>query len=445
MRYSAALCRLTGATGLIFALSSGPTVMGLLSARVSSVSLPRATSGVVHLQGTLIALHRVACTGDIALANGELLPLRFTSVAQERLLHVGDSVAVAAEVHGRARLLVRTIRTHRFGGHWLGGHWFGGHWFGGHWFGGHWLIQGTTARLLSHGNVEVLGVHGAAVVVHIGTARLHVAQTTSLFAPTAAYAADSAAQLRTNQDIVTEVTLTRAGTLDAVTVTVVASHVGRVDVEGRITAVNHAAGTVTITDENGQSTVVAMGSATAGYHVGQDAVMSGTPTGPGSSDVTVQAHDAQTEPTTVPGQADPTPGVPTPVVDPGSQAAPDPTVESWLIKGNGAPVARPGTPTATSTAAYSTLVPVPGIPDATATRIALPTSGASGVATPVPTVHVSSGGTVAVTPAPVTSVVPITATTTALTPSVPPPAQTPITGFAPAPPTALATGTPGAK
>jgi aspartate 1-decarboxylase len=61
-------------------------------------------------------------------------------------------------------------------------------------------------------------------------------------------------------------------------------------VAGTITAVNAAAGTITIQDEDGPTTVVLVGAAAGTYHVGEDVDVVGTPTGPGRSAATVQAQ-----------------------------------------------------------------------------------------------------------------------------------------------------------
>jgi hypothetical protein len=63
-----------------------------------------------------------------------------------------------------------------------------------------------------------------------------------------------------------------------------------VEVEGLITAVKPAAGTLTIQDEDGPFTVVAVGAAAATYRVGQEVEVSGIVTGAGSTGATVQAQ-----------------------------------------------------------------------------------------------------------------------------------------------------------
>ena len=64
-----------------------------------------------------------------------------------------------------------------------------------------------------------------------------------------------------------------------------------IKVEGLITAVNAAAGTITVQDDDGgPATVVALGTAGGTYSVGQDVEVFGTVTSAGSNGATVQAQ-----------------------------------------------------------------------------------------------------------------------------------------------------------
>jgi hypothetical protein len=63
-----------------------------------------------------------------------------------------------------------------------------------------------------------------------------------------------------------------------------------VEVEGLVTAVNAAAGTITIQDEDGPLIVVAVGAAAATYRVGQKVAVAGIVAGAGSNGATVQAQ-----------------------------------------------------------------------------------------------------------------------------------------------------------
>jgi hypothetical protein len=71
--------------------------------------------------------------------------------------------------------------------------------------------------------------------------------------------------------------------------TVAAPPPAQVEVGGLITAVDPGAGTITIQDDDGPTSVVSV-SAAATYHVGQDVDVVGTATGPGGSAATVQAQ-----------------------------------------------------------------------------------------------------------------------------------------------------------
>jgi hypothetical protein len=60
-------------------------------------------------------------------------------------------------------------------------------------------------------------------------------------------------------------------------------------VGGLITAVDSAAGTITVQDDDGFTSVVSV-SAAGTYSVGQDVDVAGTPTGPGGRAATVKAQ-----------------------------------------------------------------------------------------------------------------------------------------------------------
>jgi hypothetical protein len=63
-----------------------------------------------------------------------------------------------------------------------------------------------------------------------------------------------------------------------------------IKVEGRITAVNAAAGTITVQDDDGPATVVALGAARGPFYVWQEVEVYGTVTSAGSNGATVQAQ-----------------------------------------------------------------------------------------------------------------------------------------------------------
>src|SRR5919199_12912 len=122
--------------------------------QVSSLSgvSPQALAMSVVFRGTLVELHRAQRTGDLADADGRLFPLRFTSAAQAQRLRVGSRLTVLGDARYHVRLLVRALR--------LEGLSTRAH------------IHGTVARRLGRAAVEVLGMHGAAVMIHLGHARI---------------------------------------------------------------------------------------------------------------------------------------------------------------------------------------------------------------------------------------------------------------------------------
>jgi hypothetical protein len=238
---------------------------------LSGVS-PQALAMPVVFRGTLVALHRAQRTGDLADADGRLFPLRFTSVAQAQRLRVGSRLTVSADVRYHVRLLVRTLRREGVS---TRAH-----------------IHGTVARRLGRAAVEVLGVNGAALLIQLGHVRVtRVLRRAGRFVRTPA-------SIKSGDRLDTAVALMGAGAVATGTATVVAppprpSSAGpspmQIEVEGNVTAVNVAAGTITIQDEDGPTTVVAV-SAAGTYHVGEDVDVVGTATGPGGSAATVQAQ-----------------------------------------------------------------------------------------------------------------------------------------------------------
>jgi hypothetical protein len=238
---------------------------------LSRVSLQAQAIPVVF-RGTLVALHRAQRTGDLADADGRFFPLRFTSVAQAQRLRVGSRLTVAGDARYHARLLVRTVR--------LEGISTRAH------------IHGTVARRLGRGAIEMLGVNGAALLIELGHVRVtRVLRRGGRFVR-------APASIKPGDRLDTVVALTGAGAVATGTATVVAppprpSPAGpspmQIEVEGTITAVNVAAGTITIQDEAGPTTVISVRAARS-YAVGEDVDVVGTPTGPGGSATTVQAQ-----------------------------------------------------------------------------------------------------------------------------------------------------------
>jgi Cu/Ag efflux protein CusF len=80
-------------------------------------------------------------------------------------------------------------------------------------------------------------------------------------------------------------------TLKHATAPIYATPLGaHVEVEGLVTAVNPAAGTITVQDEDGPLIAVAVGAAAATYRVGQKVEVPGIGAGAGSNSATVQAQ-----------------------------------------------------------------------------------------------------------------------------------------------------------
>src|SRR5256885_2218985 len=88
-----------------------------------------------------------------------------------------------------------------------------------------------------------------------------------------------------------------------------------VEIKGTIPAVDSRAGTITIRDDDGPATVVALRTAAASYHLGQQVDVTGTPAGPGGGTTTVRAQvvtleDAQATPDASDSAAEANPELP---------------------------------------------------------------------------------------------------------------------------------------
>ena len=224
----------------------------------------------IMLQGTLVALHRVRRTGDLALTDGTILPLRFGSDAQTRVLSVGQRLTLAASGgHGRLNVqLVRASTTSSVG---------------------HAHLHGTVGRLLPNGSVELLGLNGAALLIEAGHARVTGSALQSTRGARSGHAANA---LWPGQEVEAEVDLSRAGTLTATTVTVQALTASQVSVEGTSTAADPTRGTVTLRNENGQVITVTVGTTGATYQVGQAVELSGSLLPVSDRGSAIQAGDA---------------------------------------------------------------------------------------------------------------------------------------------------------
>ena len=105
-------------------------------------------------------------------------------------------------------------------------------------------------------------MNGAAMVLSLAHARVtRVYHRAGLFSATSA-SADEGPNIAPGDEIDTPVTLSGAGAVGTGAATVAAPSTVQVEVEGFITAVNAAAGTITVQDDDGgPATVVALGAA----------------------------------------------------------------------------------------------------------------------------------------------------------------------------------------
>jgi hypothetical protein len=232
---------------------------------------PQAPSMPASLSGTLVTLHRAQLAANLAVTNGAFYKVRFISLAQEQRLRVGSRLTVSGDARSQVRLLVHALRIQGLSSR------------------AH--VRGVVGRRLSRSAVEVIGNNGAAMVLNLGHARItRVHRAAGLFSATSA-SADGGPNVAPGDEIDTTVTLTGAGPVAMGTATVAAPPAVQVEVEGRITAVNAAAGTITVQDDDGgPATVVALGTAGGTYSVGQDVEVYGIVTTAGSSGATVQAQ-----------------------------------------------------------------------------------------------------------------------------------------------------------
>ena len=224
-----------------------------------------------HLNGTLVTLHPAQRGGDIAVTNGTFYSVRFNSLAQEQRLRVGSRLTVSGDARSNVHLLVRAMRAQGIS---TRAH-----------------LRGVVARRLGRGTVALLGMNGAAMVLNLGHARItRVYHRGGLFTPALA-SADEGPNIAPGDEIDTPVTLSGAGAVATGTATVAAPPSVQVEVEGYITAVNAAAGTITVQDDDGgPATLVALGAARGTFYVWQKVEVYGTVTNTGNNGVTVQAH-----------------------------------------------------------------------------------------------------------------------------------------------------------
>jgi hypothetical protein len=376
-----------------------------------------------HGSGTLVALHVKQGTGDLAEADGTLIPLRFSSRAQMQHMALGDELVISADAHAHSRLIVRSLSRRNLRSIGAGssrrnlrvigaqGARRNLRAIGVEGSRRNLRVRGVVARLLGHGQAEVLGVNGAAVIVDARTAHIVGSQYTTtgaggaLFAPSIAAAAslERPRPLALGEAIDTQVIWSHAKTMVVTTASVVATRVALIDVEGTVTRVNRAGGTMTLVDENGLSTVVHLGAAVKTYRVGQDAEASGAPAGNGqlqaravereaipttsaapprkTKDTPVSYTPATSTPTVTHAAAPVASNTPTSAAGAATATAPS-TTPAPVVPIPGAPSSAPTTPTAMA-AATSAPTPIAAIPKAPTTGV--PTAMAAATFTVIPT------------------------------------------------------------
>jgi hypothetical protein len=258
---------LASAAVLALVAVAQPGVAALSQAAMRSQPAPMPA----NLTGILMTLHRAQFGAELAVSDGAFYRVRFASVAQVRPLRVGSRVTVSGDASSQVRLVVHVLRTQGASSR------------------AH--LRGLVGRRLGRGIVQVFGKNGAVMMLNLGRARItRVHRATGLFDATAA-SADAGPDVRQGDEIDTPVTLTGAGAVATGTATVAALPPVQVEVEGRITAVNTAEGTITVQDDDaGPATVVALGAARGTYSAGQDVEVYGTVASAGSSGATVQAQ-----------------------------------------------------------------------------------------------------------------------------------------------------------
>src|SRR5919198_1901802 len=187
------------ASAAVLALATmgvAPTFAAQPQANSLSRVSPQALALPVVFRGTLVAFQRAQRTGVLADADGRLFPLRFTSVAQARRLRVGSRLTVSGDARYHVRLLVRALR--------LEGISTRAH------------IHGTVARRLGRSAIEMLGVNGAALLIHLGHVRV-----TRIYHRAGRFVR-ALASIKPGDRLDTVVALTGAGAVATGTATVVA-------------------------------------------------------------------------------------------------------------------------------------------------------------------------------------------------------------------------------
>jgi len=420
-----------------------------------------------HGSGTLVALHVKQGTGDLAEADGTLIPLRFSSRAQMQHMALGDELVISADAHAHSRLIVRSLSRRNLRAIGAGssrrnlrvigaqGARRNLRVIGVEGSRRNLRVRGVVARLLGHGQAEVLGVNGAAVIVDARAAHIVGGQYTTagaggaLFAPSIAAAAslERPQPLALGDAIDTQIIWSHAKTMVVTTASVVATRVALIDVEGTVTRVNRAGGTVTLVDENGLSTVVHLGAAVKTYRVGQDAEASGALAGNGQ----LQARAVEREAIPATSAAPPQKTKDAPVSHTPATNTPTVTHAAEPVASN-TPTSAAGAATATAPSTTPTpVVPIPGAPSSAPTTpssaptapSSAPTAMAAATSAPTPIAAIPKAPTTGVPTAMAAATFTVIPTATS-TPRPPATATAISTPRTPATSTATSTATPTA-
>lgn len=251
---------------LVLALTGlAPQVRGIAQAHLARAAPARTVTAAapVDVRGVLLALHRTTWIGEVAQGDGTLLGVHFASAAQTRGLRTGTRLVMSAVPQNHGHLLVRTLRvtgradTAR--------------------------VRGIVARMLERHSFELLGLHGATVLVRLApTSNLTAVQSRGTRTDVAS------ASVAPGMQVDLDVGLDSSATLLARQIKMIKKAAGRVNLAGVIMATQPAQGTIIIANDNEQRSVISVGALARVYHVGQQVEVSGIAMGPGHSTASLE-------------------------------------------------------------------------------------------------------------------------------------------------------------
>jgi len=259
--------RLSPCLVLALALTGlAPQVRGMAQAHPLRAAPVRtaAAAAPVDVRGVLLALHRTTWIGEVAQGDGTFLGVRFASAAQTRGLQTGTRLVMSAVPQDHGHLLVRTLRvtgradTAR--------------------------VRGVVARMLEHHSFELLGLHGATVLVRLApTSNLTAVQSRGTRTDVAS------ASVAPGMQVDLDVGLDSSATLLTRKIKMIKKAAGQVNLAGVIMATQPAQGTIIIANDDEQRSVISVGALARVYHVGQQVEVSGIAMGPGHSTASLEA------------------------------------------------------------------------------------------------------------------------------------------------------------